>query len=121
MKKVIIALSVLFSFAASANFDCYRKALNDFSADSASFQINSEKMAKAFQSSPEVASKQAVGKLEAMLECSENAFELEEVSCKEVVPSNELSRVCYVESQHGYFFISMDMMEGLNIVFNRWD
>ena len=121
MKVLLVVVSLFVSLAASANYDCYRKALNDFSADSVSFQVYSEEAAVSFEGKPESAAVAAVRDLEEKLGCDAKSFELGEISCKEVVPGNLLSRVCYAESQLGYFFISMDMMENMNVVFNRWD
>ncbi len=121
MKVLFIVISLVASLAVSADYDCYRKALDDFSVDSKAFQVHDEDAAVMFSDLPEKASFKAIRELEAMLGCVEKSFEISEISCKEVVPGNSLSRVCYVESNMGYFFVSMDMMEGLNIVFNRWD
>lgn len=121
MKVLFIVISLFASLAASADYDCYRKALDDFSVDSKAFQIHDEDAAVMFEDSAERASFKAIRELEAKLKCAEKSFEISEISCKDVVPNNSLSRVCYVESQMGYFFISMDMMEGFNVVFNRWD
>jgi hypothetical protein len=122
MKKVILMLlALVLSGSVFANYDCYRRALNDFSSDSAAFQVYSDDAIELYEERPEKAVKAAVSELEGKLECQKGSFELAKISCKEVVPGNFISRVCYVESQHGYFFISMDMMEQLNIVFNRWD
>lgn len=121
MKVLLVVISLFVSIAASANYDCYRKALNDFSADSMSFQLYSEEAAASFEKKPENSAVAAVRDLEEKIGCDVKSFEIGEVSCKDVVPGNLLSRVCYAESQHGYFFISMDMMENMNVVFNRWD
>ncbi len=121
MKVLLIIASLLVSLAASADHDCYRRALNNFSVDSMAFQINSEEAVAMFEDRPDKAVYSVVRSLEQQIGCSEKSFELAEVSCKEIVPGNLLSSICYVESQHGYFFISMDMMESINVVFNRWD
>ena len=120
-KALLIVLAMIFSFGAAANYECYRKVLNDFSSDSAAFQVKSVEAVELFESDPEKAASFGVSQLEGILGCEKNSFALSEVSCKEVVPGNAFSKVCYLESQHGYFFVSIDMMEGLNVVFNRWD
>jgi hypothetical protein len=41
--------------------------------------------------------------------------------CRYLVPNHQASHVCYVESNIGYFFLTWDMLTGINIVYNRWD
>ncbi|MBL6988956.1 MAG: hypothetical protein ISR65_04230 [Bacteriovoracaceae bacterium] len=41
--------------------------------------------------------------------------------CRAIVPKQESSRVCYVETNIGFFFVTWDMLTGVNITFNRWD
>ncbi len=120
-KALLVVLAMVFSFGAAANYECYRKVLNDFSSDSAAFQVRIENAVEIFEENAERAAVLGVGQLESILGCEKNSFAVSEVACREVVPGNILSKVCYVESQHGYFFVSVDMMDGLNVVFNRWD
>lgn len=120
-KALLVVLAMVFSFGAAANFECYRKVLNDFSSDSAAFQVRSDLAVELFEEESQKAALLAVSQLEGLLGCEKGSFELSEVSCKEIVPGNYSSKVCYLESQHGYFFVSIDMMDGLNVVFNRWD
>lgn len=124
MKGLMMLIAVVFlgmSQGARADFDCYRRLLNDFSSDSSSFQIYDEDVAIVFEEAPEKAAVQSIRLLEKKLECDNKAIRSLEVSCKDVVPDNLMSRVCYVESNEGYFIMSMDMMENVNLVFNRWD
>lgn len=121
MKALLVVVLMALSFGSAANHDCYRAALNDFSSDSMAYQIYDEDISMAFEDNGGKASERAVRRLENRLGCVEKSFEIQNISCKEVVPGNAISKVCYVESQLGYFFISIDMMEKVNIVFNRWD
>ncbi|MBT3235178.1 MAG: hypothetical protein HN353_04445 [Bdellovibrionales bacterium] len=41
--------------------------------------------------------------------------------CLYLVRDHQASHVCYVESNIGYFFLTWDMLTGINIVYNRWD
>lgn len=41
--------------------------------------------------------------------------------CHQVLRGVPSSRVCYVESNLGYFFLTRDMLTNVNITFNRWD
>ncbi len=43
-------------------------------------------------------------------------------SCKAIDESNPVSEVCYVETeQPGFFFLMRDMVDHINVVYNRWD
>ena len=41
--------------------------------------------------------------------------------CKNIELNNPYTKVCVVQSRFGYFFLMKDMLDGVNIVFNRWD
>jgi hypothetical protein len=120
---LVVALGIFvgMSQGVRADFECYRRVLNDFSVDSRSFQIYSEEVSELFDEQPENAARESIRLLEKQLECNKKALNPVEVSCKDIVPGNIMSRVCYAENRDGYFFISLDLMENVNIVFNRWD
>ena len=122
MKKLIVFVVVsLLSVANVSANDCYRKALNDFSSDSAAYQFYDEDISADFEDNGEKAAVAAIRLLENQLGCEKEAFRVESVACKEIVPGNSLSKACYAESNLGFFFVSVDMMERVNLVFNRFD
>jgi hypothetical protein len=41
--------------------------------------------------------------------------------CEQVLRGTPSSRVCYVETNLGYFFVTRDMLTNVHITFNRWD
>lgn len=41
--------------------------------------------------------------------------------CTKVVGHQENSRVCYVETNLGYFFLTKDFLDNINITYSRWD
>jgi hypothetical protein len=41
--------------------------------------------------------------------------------CNKVAPGINSSRVCYIESNLGYFYVTWNQLDNSNIVFNRWD
>lgn len=43
------------------------------------------------------------------------------ITCSYIVPQLEVSRVCYIDTPIGFFFIMPDMQDDMNIVYNRWD
>ena len=119
--KVLIFTLFLLSFAAHAEVDCYGSALDNYSKDSNSFQIYAEEVSEGFENKDRAASTQAIKLLEQKLNCREGAFSINSISCKEIIPGHLHSKVCYLESQRGFFFVSIDMMEQVNITFSRWD
>lgn len=54
-------------------------------------------------------------------------YDIEEVVftkyfCKAIDSSNISTEVCYVETeQPGFFYIMRDMVDHVNVVYNRWD
>ena len=41
--------------------------------------------------------------------------------CESIVRDRENSRMCYVESNLGYWFIHKDFVDDIHIMFHRWD
>jgi hypothetical protein len=102
--------------------NCYQLLSNDYASDSRSFQVADYELEKDFDESPEEYSLEALDGLLKKLGCDSKSQKVEsEVACHEVMPGNSYSRVCYVENELGYFFISKDMLDSVNIIFNRWD
>ncbi len=120
---LVVALGIFvgMSEGVRADFDCNGALLDNYSRDSKSFQIYSEEVAELFEERPEAAAKESIRLLRESLGCADKALNAVEVSCSEVIPGNSMSKVCYAENKDGYFFVSIDMMENVNIVFNRWD
>lgn len=42
-------------------------------------------------------------------------------SCKRFRANDPATEVCYAETNAGYFFITRDYMENVNIIVSRWD
>ena len=53
--------------------------------------------------------------------CPKKKVSIDDMSCREIQKGNPDSRVCYVETEVGYFFVTRDMMENVSVVFNRYD
>ncbi len=130
MKKLfVIFMMVLgaFSYAGNGHADCFQKISNDYQDDSRSFQVQDDVLEKDFEEQPLAYAKEAlIHLLKNEIGCKENAISFNEKAsadevCNELIPGKPYSKVCYLESNLGYFFISMDMMDSVNIIFNRWD
>jgi|SRR5690606_13939875 len=122
MKKLVVVLiSVVVSFSAQAS-DCYERLTDNYSHDSKAFQLSEASVDYALERNTIAFAQSAVIALKESLGCQikKNAMELS-AQCKEIVPGVAMSRVCYVSSDYGYFLVSVDMLENINIVFNRFD
>lgn len=43
-------------------------------------------------------------------------------ACRAIDKSNENTEVCYIETeQPGFFYVMRDMVDHINVIYNRWD
>ncbi|TNE96407.1 MAG: hypothetical protein EP326_13420 [Deltaproteobacteria bacterium] len=121
MKALILFLSLMLSLGLEAA--CYDKLIAEPPFDSKSFFVQEALYEVDAQELNESSSVHVVEKLlRDRIGCEEKSLSRGvEVSCKELMPGKSWSKVCYVESEMGYFVIQMDMMEGAHVIFNRWD
>lgn len=42
-------------------------------------------------------------------------------NCRNLMKNTPYSRACMVETRVGYFFLTRDMLDGVHVIFNRWD
>lgn len=52
--------------------------------------------------------------------CGET-LRVDEVLCAFFKPGDINTKVCYIETKYGYFYVSIDYMNNANVVFSRWD
>ncbi len=41
--------------------------------------------------------------------------------CSKIIRNQEHTRVCYIETNLGYFFLTKDLLDNINITYSRWD
>lgn len=41
--------------------------------------------------------------------------------CTKIIRNQEHTRVCYVETNLGYFFLTTDLLDKITILYSRWD
>ncbi|PIK16154.1 hypothetical protein [Halobacteriovorax sp. JY17] len=123
MKTILSLIFILSSIqVASANLDCDRVLTSDYSVDSQSFKLNEFDLESDFEVSAVAFAREAVTKLYSNLGCEElKQKSLQTATCSEVIKGVSTSKVCYLENKQGYFLVSKDMMENINILYNRWD
>lgn len=123
--KLLISIFLLLGSMqiAAANYDCSAALSDNYSVDSRSFKLNEFEVESDFDEDPSSFAVEAIEKLYSKLECvsAENKGGSSSVQCREVVEGISASRVCYLENDEGYFLISKDMMESVNVLYNRWD
>lgn len=127
----ILILSLLVQPFVFASIDCYDSFAMKYNIiDNKSFELSDVDMNADFESSPVNLMKEAIAKVAAPVAGCEALVNLAsqekeesslEVSCAEVMPGKSYSRVCFAESEIGYFFLKSDMLGNLNLSYNRWD
>lgn len=121
MKALYFVFFFFLSFHSRADMNCYEKILKKFTVDSVAYQIDDEDISTELESNANFASLRALRKLENKLGCMQNAFKINDIKCNELASHNPFSKVCYLEDDKGYFFISKGMLDKVMIIFNRWD
>jgi hypothetical protein len=48
-------------------------------------------------------------------------LEVYSAKCTRVKRGHNFSEMCYVETKAGYFFLTPDILDGINVIYNRWD
>lgn len=122
MKTLLLLITFTTSFYVLA--DCSMQLTQNFSRDSHAYQLREEEVDLELERGSVHFARAAVEALVMKLGCGMNATSdkhLGPANCQDVVPGVQLSRVCYVEENFGYFLVSVDMLENINIVFNRFD
>jgi len=116
MKKLMMALVCLVLSASSfAGQDCYQRLLKG-GTDSVVHQMNVMDISPAYT----LRSMTITGLTNLMRSCGCKPT-LKKVQCGQAIKGNDLTAICYVESDWGYFLVNRDYLDNLNIIFNRWD
>jgi len=116
MKKLMMALVCLVvSVSANAETDCYQRLLRGGN-DSVVHQMNVGDISPAYT----LRSMTITGLYNLLTNCGCKPI-IKKVQCGEAVKGNDLTEVCYAESNFGYFLVNRDYLDNINIIFNRWD
>jgi len=116
MKKLMMALvCLIMSVPVFAGADCYTRLLKGGS-DSVVHQMNVMDIAPNYT----LKSMTVTGLTNLMRSCGCKPT-LRKVQCGQAIKGNDLTSICYVESDWGYFLVNRDYLDNLNIIFNRWD
>lgn len=119
MKKLFAILMVavlsLGSTASYADDSCYGRLSDNYSKDSRHFQISIDEFE---YESEEDLEKEALKYLLKGMGC--DLDEMQNFKCKHI-SQFQYSYVCSANIEEGYFFISADLVNAVNIIFNRFD
>jgi len=119
MKKLIVALTCLIvsvSAFSKTKQDCYGNLLNG-GTDSVVHQMNVLDMAQ----DTSLRGMTVVALNILLTNCNCSTRSIRKIQCGQAVKGNNLTEVCYAESEWGYFLVNVDYLDNLNIIFNRWD
>lgn len=124
--KMLLALVLLLPMLSVQANECYMKFVEEGNLDSRSFQIDDQNISSDFDDDSISFSKEAIVQVAKSLGCAQSdlGFDNKNMggeSCQELIPGKSFSKICYVESDVGYFMVSKDMLDHVNIIYNRWD
>ena len=132
MRKSLLILALgLFTLTASASPDrCRTRLLGHGDVDSAAFSLNADEVFGQRDFGRDYLA-EAIFAVRALLEdvkCSRNDINFGQgplgrshSKCRLIVNHAPQSAACYIESNLGYFFVTQDYLNNINIVYNRWD
>lgn len=131
--KYILLTCLLISFNAAAytkaSLSCIKKLTYDLNVDSRAFKVNTDEVDIDFETNH---LQESIALIRATLELygcnSRNAINFAQTPsgraksrCTELVPGQEYSMSCYIESNIGFFFVSKDLQTDAFIIYSRWD
>lgn len=124
MKLAFISILLLLARPVLANEDCYQLLTQNFSRDSAPYTLSEfDIVTDAPVGSPEYA-RAAVMALESQVGCELEGDAIDQIystKCRKVAQELDISRVCFVKTAYGYYFVTVDMLGNVNVIFNRFD
>ena len=122
-------LSSTYNTTIASERECLMRLTHSYAQDSRNFQLNLDEidirdygrdyLAKAIKVIRLVIAE--VGCVKKDINFGKGPFGRSRSRCSQVVSLNDESRVCYVESNLGYWFVTYDYQDRANIIFNRWD
>lgn len=129
--KSIIALAALILLSQGVQAspkDCASRLFSGSNLDSVNYSINSDEINRDF-GRDHLAS--AIYTIRILIEdkgCSQSDINFgkgplgrSRSRCTKLVGNQDHTRVCYVETNLGYFFLTTDFLETVNITYSRWD
>ncbi|MAF78089.1 MAG: hypothetical protein CME63_14210 [Halobacteriovoraceae bacterium] len=129
--KSILALGLLILLSQAINAspkDCIDNLMINSNVDSYNFSIHGDDVDRDFGRDYLA---EAIYTIRILLDrngCSQNDVNFGQgphgrshSRCSKLVGNQDHSRVCYVETNLGYFFVTRDLLDNFNISYARWD
>lgn len=124
-----LALLIVLSLAVQASpKDCIDSLMIDSTGDSYNFRVHSDNIADDFGHDYLAEAISVIRVLADEQGCSPKDINFGDgplgrshSKCDLILPDQEHSRVCYVETNVGYFFVTRDLLDTFNITYSRWD
>src|SRR5690606_18158276 len=116
--RLLLVIAVLINFA-HANEDCYRLLTQSYSADSYTYALSEFDIVSDYAPGTPEYAKAAVVALEKELGCDaeKDAIDsLYSVKCRKLVNELDYSRICFVRTSYGYYFVAIDMLGNVNVI-----
>ena len=129
--KSLLALGLLVLLSQAVNAspkECIDNLMIDSHGDSYNFNMHSDEVDREFENDFLA---EAIYTIRVLLDkngCSQNDVNFgkgphgkSHSRCSKLISNQEHTRVCYVETNLGYFFVTRDLMDSFNISYSRWD
>lgn len=129
--RSLLALGLLILLTQAVNAgqkDCIQKLMGSQVQDSINFAIHSDDVDRDFGRDFLA---EAIYTIRILIDregCSQNDVNFGQgphgrshSRCSKIVRNQDHTRVCYVETNLGYFFLTKDLLDLVNITYSRWD
>lgn len=124
MKIAILSALVLLMQQVVASEDCYKLLTQNHSKDSMAYALSEFDIISDASAGSAQYARDAVMALESQLGCElegELADQIYSTKCRKISQDYDVSRICFVKTTYGYYFVSVDMLGNVNIIFSRFD
>ena len=126
MKKLLLLFILIFPILSqNVLADCQIDFMSKYDVmDSKALSVHDNALAGDFYENSESYVKEAISYFVRDIRSCQNekgSALISNVKCHELIPGKVYSKNCIAESEIGYFFVSLDMLDNVNIIFNRWD
>jgi hypothetical protein len=133
LKKLIAVLFVsALTSEARANDLCYKNLTENYTKSSKAFYLSERETRDLKWGNTERERIQfsigAIKKVARSLQCADRDLRPVKAkesfaTCKDLIPGNGMTSTCYIPLRTGlgYFLLSLDMSDNVNLIFNRWD
>lgn len=130
MKRIALIIALLLSASLHAENTCPSKLTYDHERNSMAYTLDLDDLDIKDYGEDQLATSIAIiRELLRMRSCSPTDINFKETPlgrtalsrCRQIVSNAPTSKVCYVESNIGFFYLTWDMLTSVHVIYNRWD